>query len=277
MMNRRQFLLGAVGTACALPLYAWGVEPRWVDFTQLTMPVRRLPPALQGRTLVQMSDLHVGDYFDWRMLRRPLRRVQEMAPDYVVYTGDFVTYETDRQLAQLREFAPDLALGRLGTAAVLGNHDYGHGWRDERVAADVAAILTDAGVTVLRNTAVSFDNLTIAGIDDYWSPRYAPQPLLASLSTQQPTVVLCHNPDVADQRVWGDYRGWILSGHTHGGQCKPPFLPPPLLPVENKRYTAGRFDVGDGRSLYINRGLGHLWQVRFNARPEVTTFSLAAA
>ncbi|HTN02405.1 MAG TPA: phosphoesterase, partial [Planctomycetaceae bacterium] len=73
---------------------------------------------------------------------------------------------------------------------------------------------------------------------------------------------------------WDGYRGWILSGHTHGGQCKPPFLPPPLLPVKNQRYTAGEFAVADGRQLYISRGLGHLLPVRFNCRPEVTMFRM---
>jgi predicted MPP superfamily phosphohydrolase len=69
----------------------------------------------------------------------------------------------------------------------------------------------------------------------------------------------------------------VLAGHTHGGQCKPPFLPPPLLPVRNRRYTAGEFAVAPGRTLYINRGLGHLIQVRFNVRPELTLFTLERA
>lgn len=86
--------------------------------------------------------------------------------------------------------------------------------------------------------------------------------------------MLCHNPDTLDVRPWAGYRGWILSGHTHGGQCKPPFLPPPLLPVQNRRYTAGEVLLDDGRRLYINRGLGHLLQVRFNVRPEITSFTL---
>ena len=55
------------------------------------------------------------------------------------------------------------------------------------------------------------------------------------------------------------------------------FLPPPLLPVKNRRYTAGAFDVGPGRRLYVNRGLGHLIQVRFNVRPEITLFTLDSA
>lgn len=81
----------------------------------------------------------------------------------------------------------------------------------------------------------------------------------------------------ADRPAWGDYRGWILAGHTHGGQCKPPFLPPPLLPVKNRRYTAGAFALSRGRRMYINRGVGHLLRVRFNARPEVTVFRLMRA
>ena len=66
----------------------------------------------------------------------------------------------------------------------------------------------------------------------------------------------------------------MLSGHTHGGQCKAPFLPPPLLPVRNRRYTRGEFVVGGNRRLYISRGVGHTLQVRFNVRPEVTVFTL---
>ena len=101
--------------------------------------------------------------------------------------------------------------------------------------------------------------------------------MLRSIDQQQANIVLCHNPDVADEPVWGDYGGWILSGHTHGGQCKPPFLNPPLLPVRNTRYTAGQFDLAGGRTLYINRAVGHLWPVRFNVRPEITLFELHKA
>jgi predicted MPP superfamily phosphohydrolase len=86
--------------------------------------------------------------------------------------------------------------------------------------------------------------------------------------------VLCHTPDALDALSWGDFQGWVLAGHTHGGQCKPPFLAPPLVPVRNPRYAAGEVALPDGRRLYINRGLGHLLQVRFNARPEITTFTL---
>lgn len=64
------------------------------------------------------------------------------------------------------------------------------------------------------------------GLDDLWSPRFDPVELLAQRGGDASTIVLCHNPDAADHAVWDRYQGWILAGHTHGGQCKPPFLPP---------------------------------------------------
>ena len=162
------------------------------------------------------------------------------------------------------------------------------GWRQLDVAAQVAAVATDAGATVLRNEARTVDGLQFAGLGDFWSPDFAtggslgfPEggaaPTLAALDRRAPTVVLAHNPDTLDTPIWDGVRGWVLAGHTHGGQCKPPFLPPPVLPVRNKRYTAGAFAVGPGRTLYINRGLGHLIRVRFNVRPELTLFTLERA
>jgi predicted MPP superfamily phosphohydrolase len=101
--------------------------------------------------------------------------------------------------------------------------------------------------------------------------------VLPTLARDRAAIVLSHNPDTVDLPVWGDYAGWILSGHTHGGQCRPPFLPPPILPVRNARYTAGVFDLSGNRRLYINRGIGHLLRVRFNVRPEVTVHELVPA
>ena len=90
-------------------------------------------------------------------------------------------------------------------------------------------------------------------------------------------MVLVHNPDAADELRWPDYHGWMLAGHTHGGQCKPPFLPPPLLPVRNRRYVSGAVAVDASRTLYISRGIGHLIRARFNVRPEITLFTLRTA
>ena len=132
-------------------------------------------------------------------------------------------------------------------------------------------------VTLLRNEAVTISGLQFVGLEDLWSPVFDPGEIIIKKSGDASTIVLCHNPDTADESVWGQYEGWILCGHTHGGQCKPPFLPPPLLPVKNKRYTSGEFALSGNRRMYISRGVGHLLQVRFNVRPEIPVFRLQAS
>jgi predicted MPP superfamily phosphohydrolase len=128
---------------------------------------------------------------------------------------------------------------------------------------------------MLRNESVTIEGLTFIGLDDFWTPRFDPRQVLFDNVDVPAAITLCHNPDAADVPVWHNHRGWILSGHTHGGQCKPPFLPPPLLPVRNLRYTRGTFDVGSGRMMYISAGVGHLLKARFNVRPEIPVFTLA--
>ncbi len=248
-----------------------------MEITRRVLPIKHLPTNLDGRFLVQISDMHLSDRYDWRYQIKVMQTIRALEPDFVVYTGDFVTYDGENQLQQVREILPIMPSGRLGTVAILGNHDYGPGWNHPEIAQQIADLLTDMGIIVLRNEAEIFAGLTIVGLDDFWGTNYEPASVLASVQTDMPALVLCHNPDVADQPIWASFCGWILAGHTHGGQVKPPFLPPPLLPVENRRYTSGVFDVGDGRSLYINRGLGNLWPIRFNARPEVTLFQLQTA
>ena len=167
--------------------------------------------------------------------------------------------------------------GRLGTIAILGNHDYGKNWAQNEVAESVVKILEKSGIIVLRNEQKEVNGLNFIGFDDYWATNFQPQKTMESYDNKKANIVLCHNPDVCDLDIWNGYKGWILSGHTHGGQVKPPFLNPPMLPVKNQNYTSGEIDLKDGRTLYINRALGHLWQVRFNVRPEITFFKLETA
>ena len=238
------------------------------------MRIKNLPKKLIGKTLMQISDLHVGDRFDYQFLIDSFAEAQKMKPDFVVYTGDFVNYETRKQLRQLKEVAPFLVTGKLGTVGVLGNHDYGVNYSDQFVANSVTNTLQNAGIKILSNHQEKISGLNFIGFDDYWSPNFAPRRVMKKLNHKKANIVLCHNPDVCDLNVWNGYQGWILAGHTHGGQCKPPFLKPPLLPVKNKKYSAGEIDLEDGRMLYINRAIGHLRQVRFNVRPEITLFNL---
>lgn len=278
-MNRRKFikrtLWSGLGIGIASGLYAWQIEPFWLEFVHRKMTVQNLPNHLIGKKLVQISDMHVGNRFDYQYLIESLKKAQSLKPDFVVYTGDFVSYETSHQITQLHEVLQHAALGSLGTVAILGNHDYGKAWSEQSVANAVTQTLIENGIQVLSNQQIELNGLHIIGMDDYWGLNFDPKKALLEYNPKNASLVLCHNPDVCDLDVWGNYSGWILSGHTHGGQCKPPFLPAPMLPVKNERYASGEIDLYDGRTLYVNRALGHLWQIRFNVRPEITIFDLA--
>lgn len=280
-MKRRKFIKntfkGTVGLGLLTGLYTWQVEPFWLEFVEKKMPIHNLPTHLIGKTLMQISDIHVGNRFDYQFIINSFKTAQQQfQPDFVAYTGDYIEYENEEQFEQLKEVLQYAVLGKKGSVAILGNHDYGEEWKDKKIAKQVTRQLEAAGITVLSNSSVNLDGLSFLGLDDLWSPNFHPDRIMNSFTPEKANVALCHNPDVCDLNIWNGYQGWILSGHTHGGQCKPPFLRPPLLPVKNKKYSAGEIDLEDGRTLYINRALGNLLQVRFNVRPEITIFKLCS-
>ena len=277
-MTRKHFLkrllqLSVVG---ALPfLYSWQVEPFWVEFVERKLPIKNLPKTLEGKILMQISDLHVGTRFDYNFLIDSFQKAKAYKPDIVVYTGDFVCWEDNpEQFEQLKIVMKEAVLGTLGTIAILGNHDYGSDWKEEYVADEVSKILTDSKIQMLRDEKAEVAGLNIFGFEELWGTNFHPENLTKTINPDEANLILCHNPDVCDLDVWNGYKGWILSGHTHGGQAKPPFLPPLILPVKNRKYTSGIIDLEDGRMLYINRALGHSYQVRFNCRPEITLFTM---
>lgn len=77
--------LSAVGS---LPfLYSWQIEPFWVEFVERKLPIKNLPEELEGKILMQISDLHVGNRFDWNFLIESFQKAQDFNPDFVVYLG----------------------------------------------------------------------------------------------------------------------------------------------------------------------------------------------
>ena len=277
-MKRRSFIkkIGKLALLGAFPLlYSWKIEPFWLEFVHQDVKITNLPDELDGKILMQISDLHVGKRFDWRFLIDSFVKAQKYNPDFVVYTGDFVNKGNDLEIEYLKAVMQTAVIGKLGTFGVLGNHDYGHNWRNTKSAENICNILKTFGITILNNEQQECSGLNFIGFEDLWSPNFNPMQVMKNYDETKANIVLCHNPDVCDKDVWNNYKGWILSGHTHGGQCRIPGVITPLLPVKNRRYTSGNFDLGDGRNLYINRALGHSYQVRFMVRPEITIFKLS--
>ncbi len=278
-MKRRNFIktgfLSLAGISLLSGLYAWQIEPFRLEIVHLKMPIKNLPKHLIGKTLMQISDIHIGNRFNFQFIIDSFKIANQFKPDFVVYTGDFISLENGQvPLGKLTKVIENSVKGSIGTLAILGNHDYGVNWSQSEVANQITDLLKTNEITVLRNESIFINGLNFIGFDDFWGLNFNPEKALHSFDKSKANIVLCHNPDVSDLNILNDYNSWILSGHTHGGQVKPPFLTPPLLPVKNKAYASGIYKLENGRTLYINRALGHLWQVRFNVRPEITLFQL---
>lgn len=279
MLSRRAFLTTSatlLGTAAAAGGYARFLEPEWLDMTAHELPVRALPVALQGKRLVQLSDIHVGPRVRDAYVRDTFARVRALRPDIVVVTGDLISHH-EGQYPHAEAIYAEMPQGTLGTFVSFGNHDYGVNWQQPAVAAALRGMMENLGATVLVNEVATVAGLQIVGMGDLWGGTFQPERAFAQADPALAQLVLSHNPDTADLPGWGGFDGWILAGHTHGGQCRAPFLPPPILPVKNRRYTSGAFGLSAGRRMYISRGVGTYLPVRFNVRPEVTVFTLRAA
>ena len=276
-LTRRTFLrrtlaaglgLGLAGATCGG--YARLLEPRWFDVEEVTIPLPRLPRALDGLTIAHLSDLHLGPYLGATELAHAVEMVQRLHPQLVVISGDFVSRGSEWQREEM--LSPLSALQAvLGVFAVLGNHDH---WTDP---AWVAATVQRLGVTVLSNSAHRLSDsehgLWLVGVDDIWVGAEDLERALVGVPESGCRLLLAHEPDFADKAArWGiDLQ---LSGHSHGGQVRLPLLGAPLLPLWARKYPIGLQRAGD-TWVYTNRGLGVIEPpVRFNCRPEVTLLTL---
>lgn len=284
-LTRRQWLgasvAGAASGALATVGYAWGIEPVWPEVVHQPMFLPGLGPEFQGARIIQLSDLHVGPKVSIDYLRTWVDWVAAQEADFVLVTGDSVHYANQAATPIMAGLLARLR-AREAVLVSLGNHEWGSwhpGGGGPGLAQRAANAITGEGIRLLRNEVASFRRggceLHFVGLDDCWTGNYRPLDAFRAVPSVAPTIVMSHNPDSFLDLLQGPGH-WVLSGHTHGGQVSIPFFGPPVLPVRHRQFVAGHYQLG-GKNLYVNRGLGWIHRVRFNARPEITVFTLEAA
>ena len=280
--TRRHFLRNAAkigaGVALAAGTYGSLFERLHVAVRYVDIALARLPEALDGLTIAQLSDLHYHPLFSAGVIRKAVAFVHLLQPDIVVLTGDFVTLsefrDEDPAAAQAADPCLDLLASLrppLGVYAVLGNHDT---FTDPN---HVAEAITSRGFKLLQNQALPVERdrkrIWMAGVQDALGGFPDLNTTLARIPKKEPVVLLAHEPDFADESAQHAV-DLQLSGHSHGGQVRIPFLPPPALPRLGRKYPVGKYTIGR-MQLYTNVGLGTIGvPMRIGATPEVTMFTL---
>lgn len=281
--SRRTFLKGGLllGGSAALGTLGFACyEPYDLSLTSLDIRLPRIPAEFDGFRLVQLSDIHFGEYIREEHVTAAVDRVNRLNPDLVVMTGDFVTappMSIDRQKAA-QQIWPCARILRgirapYGIIATLGNHDYD---TDPHL---ITEALKENGIEVLRNRARPIElrgaRFWLAGIDDALKGRADPAAALQGVPQGEAAVVAVHEPDFAD--TVAHYAVDLqISGHSHGGQVRLPLIGPPYLPKMGRKYPIGLRRLGP-LHLYTNRGIGVIGvPFRFMCPPEVTLFRFAS-
>jgi predicted MPP superfamily phosphohydrolase len=246
-------------------------EPYRLTIEHQQIYLRRLPKALDGFRIVQLSDIHHSRFTSREQIERAVQTATSLQPDIIALTGDYISKE--------RAYAAPCAeiLGKLrarhGVYAVLGNHDH---WTD-------AALITDLfraeGITVLINQGMRFEKngaaFWLAGVDDTMVGLEDLSLALAGSSEDELKLLLAHNPIILRRAARAGV-DLVLSGHTHGGQVS----------LVSERSAAGRPRrrvlkglASEGETqIYVTRGLGTVvLPVRFGCPPEVSLLELRTA
>ena len=274
--ERRQFLARATAGGALLATTGVVGYGTWRAFHQpvinrVALRLPGLPKALDGYTIVQVSDIHVGPVIKRRFMDAMVEQCNALKPDLVAITGDLV----DGSVSELGHAVSALSnlRSRHGSFFVTGNHEYYSGDEEWTVA------LERMGVTVLRNRYVrigepnaSFD---LVGVDDWaagrsgYEQRYDLVKAVEGRDPERPSVLLAHQPANWREAAKAGI-GLQLSGHTHGGQ----FFPFNLVISAIWEHDAGHYEE-NGRHLYVSRGTG-FWgpPVRVAAPPEIVQVTL---
>jgi predicted MPP superfamily phosphohydrolase len=260
---------------------------RTAKVKHVEVPIRGLPAALEGFTIAQISDIHVGTTIRNGYIQRIVDAVNRLGADAVAITGDLV----DGSVAELREHIAPLAglRARHGTFVVTGNHEYyagAHAWIDELRRLGLKVLLNEHVVLQTRNVRGAqtdeelFESqLVLAGVTDFtaghFDAAHASDPHLALFDAPplvHTRVLLAHQPRTAAMAATAGYQ-LQLSGHTHGGQ----FFPWNLFVPMQQPFTAGLHRLHD-MWIYVSRGTGY-WgpPKRFGAPSEITLVTLVPA
>jgi len=282
---RRQFLARTAVAVSATPFAAcaYGLlyERTEIETTHQPIILKRLPKAFDGFRIAQLSDIHVGPFMTAKAIRKYVAMVNQLKPDLVALTGDFITWEGSPQGAVVEVLSALKA--PFGIFGSLGNHEIWAGVEDS-----ITRLFTAHGTKILRQEnaviASGGERLNLIGVDYQTMTRFGPpgdgvvtqylrgvEPLMLPDTVN---ILLSHNPNTFDRAAELGI-DLSLAGHTHGGQVTLEYISPNISPARLiTSYVRGWFQKGESQ-LYVNRGIGTIFSpVRFGSPPEIAIYEL---
>jgi predicted MPP superfamily phosphohydrolase len=256
---------------------------------EVEIKFHNLPKSLEGLTIVQLSDIHLGSvYGKEKKVQKALEIVNDLQPDLIMFTGDLVNNFTEEAHGWEELFATLRA--RYGKFSILGNHDYGEywEWKSEHEKTEnmrrLFDVHRDMGFKLLRNAwdtlRINGELLAVVGVENWGQPPFKQygdlEKSLRNVPDDAFKILLSHDPSHWDAQVAG-YTDipLTLSGHTHAMQFG--------VKLGKFRWSPSKYIYKrwmglyrrNNQALYVNRGLGFIgFPGRIGLRPEITLITL---
>lgn len=281
MITRRKFLKGLAGAFVSLfgmtsggYVYAHQIEPSLLDIKEIEIHHPLIPKSFNDLKIIQFSDTHLGFQYSLNQLDKLVGKINSLQPDVVLFTGDLM--DNPNRYKEFNNISPILKKLKApqGKFCIYGNHDHGgYGstlYRNIMRSSDFTLLLNEARPIKHKDGSqiyfIGIDDATLGMPDLYQAMKNTPNNVFK--------ILLSHAPDLADAASNYDIH-WQLSGHSHGGQVKIPFIGPLYTPPFARKYTEGYYLIKEKLNLYVNRGLGTTrLPFRLMATPELTIFTL---
>ena len=260
-MSKKSKKIILIAVLILVSIYGFFVEPNMLTVTHYK---------IKDENLSGIKAVFVGDFHFKPNQQKRLKRVVELVnnenPDIVLSIGDFVSGHNSKMTMPIEDITKELKNihAKYGFYTVLGNHDW---WIDgESVVKEL--LKNNIKVLANSNTKVKVKDKTvyIAGVTDLSTMR----PVLwkALDGTDNPTILLTHNPDVFVQVP--KEVNLTLAGHVHGGQVRLPFIGATIIPSKyGDKYSQGLIEENDKRMI-VTRGIGNsIMNIRINCIPEI--------
>jgi len=279
-LTRRKVITAGVLTGAAGAVYsvahAFGVEPNLLHVNAQTIHLQWLPQPMSGLKIAHLTDFHYDPENNDKLLDKVKRRLEEIKPDIIIFTGDYIT-KGEKEFDALIEKLNGVSAPH-GVYASMGNHD---GW--ESNADYISRGFTSIGVKLLVNAneiiQVNKIDLCIAGLDYQWLGEPDVEKMLEGVSQYMPVIALVHEPDYFEELAKRHPYVMQFSGHTHGGQCRVPIIGyAPIKVKYGEKYIKGTYAEGPNAKLYVSSGIGTVGvRVRFACPPEIAVLTLENA
>lgn len=272
----RRCALFLLALLCVM-LYARYIEPE--RLTVRTHSVTTEKP-ISDCKVVFFADTHFGELYSETHVEKIVEKINGLEADIVIFGGDLLdNYARDRSHMDLDYLKKHLSRiqAKSGKYAVWGNHDYGGG--AVRIYED---FMQSCGFEVLDDESRTLDDygINIIGYDDYlmgWT-----DPALYEVQSERFNIIVSHEPVIA-RFIRSKSDNFHLSGHTHGGQIRLPYITDKILPTGSDEFVKGLYtqeDIGTDTSLqmYTTSGIGMTkYPFRLFNVPEIIEINFTSA